>query len=262
MDFELCLFCVEPIFIRAAIDAGIPSIIVDWEYMGKENRQSSYNTQINHHTVEDLQIVRKAADANVICRINPLGEHSAWEITQAIHCGADEILVPMIKTLEEIQWIFDLVKGRAGIGILIETQAALAITSSLASLPLRRIYLGLNDLAIEKQNHNIFLPIAEGIVERVRKSLITPFGFAGLTLPDHGFPIPCSLLMGELMRLDCEFTFLRRSFMQDIRGKNLFYEIDRMYAALEICKQRAPLQIDKDREDLREKIESLDLCLI
>ncbi len=40
--FELVLFSTDPVFIRQAVAAGVDSIIVDWEYLGKEQRQAGF----------------------------------------------------------------------------------------------------------------------------------------------------------------------------------------------------------------------------
>jgi len=56
--FTLTLFSTRPAFIRQAVAAGIDAVLVDWEYRGKERRQASADTQINHDTLDDLRRVR------------------------------------------------------------------------------------------------------------------------------------------------------------------------------------------------------------
>lgn len=256
MDFELCLFSIDPLLIKRA---GVDSIIVDWENKGKSERQNGFDTQINAHSIEDLQIVRRATKANVICRINAIGLHSEVEIEKAIELGADEILIPMVRSLQEVEWALHKVDKRIGVGILIETNAAVENAVQLGQLPLSRIYVGLNDLAIENQSRNIFLPIVNGMLERVRNSIALPFGFGGLTLQGKGFPIPCRLLIGELARLGCHFSFLRRSFLADIKGKDLSFEVDRLRDAIEEAKCRTPQEVDRDQKQLIEKIKLLEV---
>ena len=116
------------------------------------------------------------------------------------------------------------------------------------------MYLGLNDLAIERGTRNIFAAVADGMVERVREAFRAPFGFAGLTLPDAGFPIPCRLLIGEMARLGCQFSFLRRSFHRDIRGRDLAIEIPRLRATLEAAQRMSRDELTRNYSELRAAI--------
>jgi len=100
--FELVLFSVDPNFIQKAVAAGVESILVDWEHLGKEERQKGFDTQINFQTVDDLIRVRQCTDARVICRINPPHPNTPREIEAAINAGADEIMVPMVRSVSEV----------------------------------------------------------------------------------------------------------------------------------------------------------------
>jgi len=95
------------------------------------------------------------------------------EVEQAVGAGADEVLLPMIQTAEAVEAALGLAAGRCGVGILIETVRAVGLAEELAGLPLTRVYVGLNDLAIERRTPSIFAAVADGTVERVR----APFGF-------------------------------------------------------------------------------------
>jgi len=273
--FTLTLFSTRPAFIRQAVAAGIDAVLVDWEYRGKERRQASADTQINHDTLDDLRRVRASTDALVICRINGrsaamtgevepqhieagTGEPplSTDEIEQAIEAGADELLLPMVRTVEEVELVLDQVAGRCGVGILIETTEAVGLVEKLARLQLSRVYVGLNDLSIERNSANIFMPIIDGTLDRIRRPFRVPFGFGGLTLPDRGCPIPCRLLIGELARLDCDFSFLRRSFHADIQGRDLAVEVPRIHDALTEAFRRPSDAIARERSELHAAIAS------
>jgi hypothetical protein len=232
------LFAVDPAFIERAVAAGINGIIVDCEHIGKVDRQAGADTEINYHTVADVRRVRACTNAHVICRINRHGPTTADEIEQVIAAGADEILLPMVQTPLEVELVLDQVRGRCNVGILVETIPALAVVAELARLPLSRVYLGLNDLGIARQTPNIFTAVADGTLEYVRQHFRVPFGFGGVTLPERGYPIPCRLLMGELARLRCKFSFLRRSFWADTHGRDLRVEVPRMRAALTAAFER------------------------
>jgi HpcH/HpaI aldolase/citrate lyase family protein len=246
-DFSLLLFSTDPVMIRDAVASGVSAIIVDFETSGKELRQAGADTEINHHTIEDLKRVREATSAPVICRINGLNPARGDEIEEVIDAGADELLLPMVRRREEVEAVIAMVKGRAKVGILIETNDAVMRVETLARLPLSRVYIGLNDLAIERRSANIFMALIDGTVERIRRAIDLPFGFGGLTLPDCGFPIPCRLLIAEMARLRCHFSFLRRSFHRDIRHRDISLETRRLLEAIERAKARTPEQVAEEQ---------------
>jgi len=254
VSFELLLFSTQPDFIRRAGDAGIDGFIVDWEVIDKLERQAGADTQINRDTLEDLERVRSCTSARVICRINSFGPTTSLEIHQAIQAGADEILLPMVRLLSEVNHVLDLVGDRCKVGILLETLAGARIAHELAQLPLSRVYVGLNDLGIERKTANIFTAVADGTVESLRNYFNLPFGFGGLTLPERGYPIPCRLLMGEMARLNCQFSFLRRSFLADIQGRDLSVEVPRIRAGLEAAYRRSPQEVRHDQAELQQTI--------
>jgi hypothetical protein len=235
---DLFLFTVDPSWGGAIVAAGAAGIVVDWERRGKARRQQGEGTQINADTADDLTRMRAATDGRLLCRINGYGPWTAGEVDDAIARGADEILLPMVRTTEEVDRTLDLVAGRCGLGILIETQAAVALAAPLAARPLSRIYVGLNDLRIDRRSTELFRPLVDGTVDAVRAEVGQPFGVAGLTLPEGGAPVPALLLAGELVRLDASFTFLRRAFTADIAGRDPYVEVPRLLAAVEELRHR------------------------
>ena len=250
--FSLWLFSVDPGYIRNAVRAGVTGVVVDWECTGKAWRQSGADTEINHHTADDLKRVRAATDGPVMCRINGLHADSAAEIDLAIALGADELMLPMARGPVEVERALDLVRGRRPLGILIETRAAVASAGELCALPISRTYVGLNDLAIDRGTPNIFEAVADGTVADVRNHCSTrvPFGFGGLTLPDAGSPVPCRLLMGEMVRVNANFSFLRRSFHRDMQGRALDVEVPLIMSAISAARTRTAEAVEADREAL------------
>ena len=219
-SLELLLFHTDPAVVRYATDAGMDGFIVDWERRGKARRQAGQGTQINHDTLDDLVRVRAATDARVICRLNGFGSWTGLEVDQAVGAGADEVLLPMVRDPHEVDRTLEMVAGRCGLGILVETDRGIRQAGELAQRPLSRLYVGLNDLRIDRGSTSLFQPLVDGTVEAVRAHAGSiPFGVAGLTLPDRGTPVPSSLLAAELVRLAASFTFLRRSFLADTVGR-------------------------------------------
>jgi hypothetical protein len=229
---DLLLFTVDADWGRDVLAAGAAGIVVDWERRGKARRQAGEDTQISTDTPDDLSRMRSAVDAPLICRINGFGPWTAAEVEDALARGADELLLPMVRTCEEVDRTLDLVGGRCGLGILVETQDAVDRAAALAGRPLSRIYVGLNDLRIDRGSDNLFLPLVDGTVDAVRAEVAVPFGVAGLTLPGGGFPVAAELLAAELVRTGADFTFLRRSFTADMAGRDPFVEVPRLLAAL------------------------------
>jgi hypothetical protein len=253
---ELVLFAVDPVVAARSLAAGITSFIVDWEHRGKERRQLGADTEVNRDTPEDLAVMRSVAGAAVYCRLNALGPWTAAEVETACAIGAGLVLLPMVRSAAEVERFLGLVAGRCRAGILVETDEACRDAETLAELPLDLVYVGLNDLAICRGYTNIFAPLADGTLQRLRKTFArVPFGFGGLTVVDGGQPVPCRLLHAEMARLDCSFTFLRRSFRRDISGRDLRREVARIHAAWDTLHARARAEVERDRRDLVTAVE-------
>ncbi len=257
-SFELFLFTSDVGLATGAVNAGIDGLVIDWERRGKHARQRVADTEINEDTVHDLRRIRAATRAPILCRVNPHGVESADEIDAAVEAGADELLLPMVRGAAEVENALDLVSGRVGLGILVETMEAVANADELARLPLSRIFLGLNDLALQRRSASIFTALIDGTVDRVRAAFEAPFGVAGATVPDAGYPIPCRLLIGELARIACDFTFLRRSFRRDLVGRNLDVEVPRIRDAVHATATRSPDEVHRDRADLVHVVRGLE----
>ena len=239
---DLFLFTVDPRWGSDVVAAGAAGIVVDWERRGKARRQLGEGTQINADTPADLARMRAATDGRLLCRINGYGPWTAAEVDEALARGADEILLPMVRTAAEVDRTLDLVAGRCGLGILIETQDAVDRAAALARRPLSRIYVGLNDLRIDRRSDSLFFPLVDGTVDAVRAEVAQPFGVGGLTLPEGGFPVPSGLLAAELVRLGTDFTFLRRSFTADMAGRDPFVEVPRLLGFLAELRTGDPAQ--------------------
>jgi len=144
----------------------------------------------------------------------------------------------------------EFARGRCGVGILIETVDAVGCAFELARLPLSRVYVGLNDLSIERRSRSLFEALTDGLVDGIRPYFGVPFGLAGLTLPECGRPIPCRLVIAEMARLSCGFSFLRRSWRRDMAGRDPRVEVPRLKAAIESSRRRSAGEIARDRADL------------
>lgn len=221
LPIDLVLFEHRPERVREAYAAGISSFIVDCENQRKKERQAGYDTEIKHDVPADLAGITVQPGVTAFCRIDGFGDETERQVDQAIRHGAGILLLPMVTGPAEVERFLRFVDGRCRAGILIETDAACRSSGDLAEFPLDAVYIGLNDLMIGRRSRNLFAPILDGTLERVREFFpTTPFGFGGATDVDRGFPVPCRMLLGEMARLRCRFTFLRRSFKRDVpRGE-------------------------------------------
>ena len=252
---DLLVFTADPGRAAAVVAAGAAGVILDWERRGKARRQQGQDTQINEDTAADLAAVRDATPGRVLCRVNGAGPWTVQEVQLAVELGADEVLLPMVRTPADVDLALDAVAGRCGLGILVETQDAVDGIDALAQRPLSRVYLGLNDLRIDRGGSDpLFAPLVDGTADRVRRAVDVPFGVAGLTLPDRGHPVPSRLLAGELARLGADFTFLRRSFWADTAGQDLRTAVPRILASCAAARRRAPAHVQADSAELRRAV--------
>jgi hypothetical protein len=245
---------------RAVVDAGATGVVVDWERRGKHRRQAGADTQINADTPADLAAVRAATAGVVLCRVNRWSRWTPAEIDLAVSLGADEVLLPMVRRPEEVDAALDVVAGRCGLGILVETADAVRRVDALAERRLSRIYVGLNDLMIDRGGGPLFLALVDGTVDRVAQAAHgagLPFGVAGLTLPEAGRPVPCGLVVGALARVGATFTFLRRSFWADTAGRDLAVEVPRILAAVDAATQRPAAAVQADHDALAAAVDLL-----
>ena len=235
------------------VDAGACGVVVDWERRGKGARQAGADTQINADTPRDLAAVRAAQAGTVLCRVNRWSRWTPAEVELAVSLGADEILLPMVRRPHEVDEALEVVAGRCRLGILVETTEAVRRVDELVERPLGRIYVGLNDLMIDRGGGSLFLALVDGTVDRVAAAAAgagIAFGVAGLTLPEAGRPVPCRLLLGALARAGASFTFLRRSFWADTAGRDLAAEVPRILDAAEQANHRSAAAVAADHAEL------------
>lgn len=258
---DLLLFTTDVSLAGQALAGGASAIVVDWERIGKEQRQTGADTLVSQDTIEDLARIRRGVAAPVICRLDGLGPWSDEQVERALELGADEILLPMIRSPAEVERGLELAGDRCGVGIMLETLDALACAEELGRLPLSRVYVGLQDLAIERGSPSLFTALADGTVESVRGSFANmSFGFAGPGVPDaeaaSGLPVPPKLLLGELTRLRADFTTLRRAFWRYVEGRDVAQAITTIRRAVRDAEGRDAESVARDRAALIAAVEN------
>lgn len=202
--------------------AGVERVFIDMEYIGKSVRQGGMDTVQSHHTIEDICAVKKVLKkSQVMVRCNPIHEatseycSSKDEIDAAIEAGADILMLPYFKTVEEVRTFIDLVGGRAKTLPLVETPEAVACIDEILKLDgLDEIFVGLNDLSLGYGMKFMFQLLADGTVERLCekfKAKGIPYGFGGIAALGKGM-LPSEKVIAEHYRLGSTCAILSRSF--------------------------------------------------
>lgn len=212
----------KPAVARIAEDAGVDWIFLDMEVIGKAFRQSGLDTVQNHHTIDDIKRIRKTiSQSKLLVRINPIHDalenypSSKNEIEASIDAGADILMLPYFKTVEEVKTFIHLVNGRAKTLLLLETVEAANLIDEILEVPgIDMIHLGLNDMHLELGKKFMFELLADGTVERLGdkiKAKGIPFGFGGIATLDGG-ALPGSMVLKEHVRLGSSIVIVSRSF--------------------------------------------------
>jgi HpcH/HpaI aldolase/citrate lyase family len=254
---RLFVFARDDLVPRAAT-LGFDAVVVDLERRGKEARQRGADTDISVNGIDDVRRVRGLTDLPVVCRIDGDGPDRKTQVETVLDAGVDEILIPMVRRPDEVAAVMTHVAGRAGVGIMVETTDAIDRAGELASMPLARVYVGLNDLWIDRRGRHRFDPFVDGTIDALADTFAhTPFGVAGLTHPDLGSPLPCRHLINELSRVRCDYTFLRRSFFQALERHPPAEVCDAIHDGLAAAAGRNTVEIEHDRRSAHRAISAL-----
>ncbi len=230
MALKLMYITNRPEIAQIAESAGVDRIFVDMEYIGKADRQGGMDTVQSHHTVEDVADIKSSiTTADLMVRVNPIHEEteqycsSKEEIDDVIASGADIIMLPYFKTIEEVRTFVELVDGRAKTLPLVETvEAVEAIDDILKIDGIDEIFIGLNDLSLGYQKKFMFELLSDGTVESLChkfKKRGIPYGFGGIASLGKGM-LPSEYIIKEHYRLGSTCSILSRSFCNIDRIKH------------------------------------------
>lgn len=212
----------SPRIAKIAESAGVDRIFVDMESLNKQERQGGMDTVQSHHTVADVASIRAAiTKAELLVRCNPIHEachgycSSEQEIEELVQNGADMIMLPYFKTVEEVRRFLSLVNGRVKTNILVETPEAVDAIDEILALPgIDEVHIGINDLSLGYHKKFMFELFMDGTVERLcgkfRETGI-PFGIGGIASLGRGM-LPAEYLIKEHYRLGSSAAILSRSF--------------------------------------------------
>lgn len=197
-----------------SVDRVMP--FVDLEQMGKAERQGHLDSWKSSQNPDDVTRIREATpEARLVVRINPLHAGTRDEIDDVVARGADFVMLPMFRTIDELGAFYEILADRAEALPLFETaDSVAAIPKMLDVLPIRQLHIGLNDLHLDLGQDFVFQPIAEGLLEAPAAALRAKdvsFGIGGLARSLEGIVSP-EFLLGEHVRLGSTSTILSRTF--------------------------------------------------
>lgn len=217
MALEYFYITNSPDVAVACEKAGVDRIFIDMEYIGKDERQGGLDTVKNHHTVEDVKNIRTViSTAKLLVRVNPIHENSREEINSVIDAGADVIMLPMWKSVEEVRTFYDIVRRRVKTTLLLETEEARLCLDEVVKLEdVDEIYIGLNDLHLSQHKSFMFELYTDGtvdeIVSKLKKANIK-FGIGGVGKVNCNNLLPAENILCEHYRLGSSMSILARAF--------------------------------------------------
>ena len=222
MPLKLMYITNKPEIARIAESTGVDRIFVDMEYIGKAVRQGGRDTVQNHHTVKDVYSIKRTLEsAKIMVRVNPIHESaidygsSKEEIDDVIDAGADIVMLPYFRTVDEVKKFIDFVGGRTKTLPLVETPEAVEVIDEILELSgLDEIFIGLNDLSLGYGKKFMFELLTDGTVERLClkfKYKNIPYGFGGIASLGKGL-LPSEYIIREHYRMGSTCAILSRSF--------------------------------------------------
>lgn len=195
---------------------GVDRIWIDLETLGKEDRQKNINSVKSHHKIDDIKLISPLLNSSeMLVRINPWNDDSCDEINRVIEAGADLIMLPMWKSVTEVDKFITAVNGRVKTILLLETKQAVECLDEVLKLDgIDEIHIGLNDLHLSCGLNFMFELLTDGTVEsicnKIREKGI-PYGFGGVAKIGEGM-LPAEKIILEHYRLGSQRVILSRSF--------------------------------------------------
>ncbi|MBQ8184078.1 MAG: aldolase [Clostridia bacterium] len=231
MALKLMYITNNPRVASLAQSSGVDRIFVDMEYIGKEERQGGLDTVKSHHTVEDVKNLRKVLNkTELLVRVNPIHEKGeSWcsseeEINAVVEAGADIIMLPMAKTVDEVKKFTEYVGGRAKTMLLLETAEAKENIKEILDIGgIDMVHIGLNDLHLSYGMKFMFQLLTDGTVEELCKIIDSyglPYGFGGIARIGFGM-LPAEHVIAEHYRLGSSMAILSRSFCDIYKNDNM-----------------------------------------
>lgn len=265
MSIELIYISNNPDVALIAEKNGVDYVMVDLEVLGKEERQKNMDSVKSHHSIKDVEAISEVlTKSKLLVRINPINPCSRQEIDDVIRAGADVIMLPMWRTVEEVKTFTSFVGGRAETMLLLETkETAESIDEVLATGGFDEIHIGLNDLHLSYGLDFMFELLSNGVVEKLCKKMNRAgikYGFGGIARLGDGM-LPAEKIVMEHYRLGSSRAILSRSFcntavVTDVAEIENIFEVN--IAKLRLFEN---LIVEKSEADYLENKRSVQQCV-
>lgn len=265
MSLDLMYITNNPEVALIAEKYGVSRVWVDLETLGKEERQKNMNTVKSHHTIADVEAISKVlTKAEMQVRVNPWNENSVEEIEAVISAGADRIMLPMWKTVSEVEAFLNTVNGRVKTVLLLETKEGEEIVDDILNLPLfDEIHIGLNDLHLSYGLTFMFELLANGVVEGLCKKFKAKgvkYGFGGIARIGDG-TLPAERIVMEHYRLGSTRAILSRSFCNTEVIKDI-NEIEKIFSKnLLTLRAYEETLANKTEKDFQDNLNAIKNCI-
>jgi hypothetical protein len=218
-SFVLTLFTNDVELARRADLAGIDRIGLDLETIGKAERQAHLKTWISDHKEHQLSTLRQSLrKAKLFVRTEPIHSGSREEVERLIEAGAEVLMLPYFKTVQEAATFIELISGHAEVSLLVETAASAVRMEELVQLEgVDEIHIGLNDLHLSLGLKNHFELLRFRFMDMLSQVVTRagiPFGFGGIArVNDKRLPMPSDLVYAQYPRLRADRALVSRVFV-------------------------------------------------
>lgn len=224
MSLTLMYITNELDIAKIAENAGVDRIFIDLETIGKEERQHNRDTVKSTHKIDDIGNVKSVlTKSELLVRINKIYAGSKKEINEVIEQGADVVMLPYFKTLDEVKAFLNITAGRVKTNLLVETPEAVELLGDILRLEgIDEIHIGINDLHLGYHRKFMFELLADGTVEEICSKLKISnkkYGFGGIAAIGCG-ALPAEYIIREHYRLGSTMAILSRSFCDTRKIRN------------------------------------------
>lgn len=224
MSLTLMYITNEPDIAKIVENAGVDRIFIDLETIGKEERQHNRDTVKSTHKIADIGNVKSLlTKSELLVRINKIYAGSKKEINEVIEQGADVVMLPYFKTLDEVKVFLNITAGRVKTNLLVETPEAVDLLDDILILEgIDEIHIGINDLHLGYHRKFMFELLADGTVEEICSKLKISnkkYGFGGIAAIGCG-ALPAENIIREHYRLGSTMAILSRSFCDTRKIRN------------------------------------------
>jgi hypothetical protein len=233
---KLMYLTSDPEAAKTAEISGVDRIFLDLEILGKFERQGHLDTVVSRSSLDDVAKLRKViSKAELLVRCNPVHKGLKAEIDRIINDGADLIMLPYFKTVEEVKTFLQCVDRRVPTILLFETKEAVEKADEILELQgIDDVYIGLNDLHLSYGMKFMFELLADGTVEKLCRKFRAkglPYGFGGIAKISEG-QLPSEYIIGEHKRLGSTAAILSRTFRNEVSTSRPVENLSREIALL------------------------------